>query len=114
MSLVGKGNVLVLKGEDMLPEFVNATGGVLDKLSNFTGLDRSKFGKGIFVIRNCNDNKGAQSKCDNKPSSAYAIAGGREMLPQTRELIYLRWWEECKIWARDFGVEYPDCLNVLQ
>ena len=110
----GKENVLLLKSEDMRPRLVNATGGFLDKLSNFTGLDRSLYrDEDIFRISNCGNNKGAKSDCGTKTSSAYDIAGNREMLSKTRELIYLFFWEECKIWARDFGIEYPDCVNVL-
>jgi len=110
----GKENVLLLKNEDMQPRLVNATGGFLDKLSNFTGLDRSLYrDEYVFRISNCSNNKGTQSNCGKKTSSAYDIAGNREMLPKTRELIYLFFWEECKIWAREFGIEYPDCVNVL-
>ena len=114
IAAVGRENVLVMKGEDMRPEVVDAPGGFLDRLSNFTGLDRSLYGKEIFSITNCNDHKGTRANCGSKSSSAYEIAGNREMLPQTRELIYLHFLEECKIWAQEFGVEYPNCLNVLQ
>ena len=111
---VGKENVLLLKSEDMQPQVVNATGGFLDKLSAFTGLDRSLYtNKYLFRISNCNSQKGADSNCGTKTSSAYEIAGNREMLPETRELIYLYFWEECKIWASEFGVDYPACVNVL-
>lgn len=115
----GRDNVLMLKSEDMRPEVVNATGGFLDRLSEFTGLDKSLYNNTtIFRYSNCNDAKGADSSCGNNSgksgsSSAYAIAGGRDMLPETRRLVYLYFWEECKIWSKEFGVHYPDCVNVL-
>ena len=63
---------------------------------------------------NCNDNKGMESVCNKTRSSSYALSGGRKMLPETRTLIYMRFWEECKIWAAEFGVIYADCLNVIE
>jgi len=112
--VVGEENVLTMKSEDMKPDVVNKTGGFLDKLSNFTGLDRSLYGDDISRISNCNSKKGAGKSCGNTASSAYKITGGREMLPETRELIYIYFWEECKIWARDFGIEYAACVDVIQ
>jgi hypothetical protein len=114
VGLFGRDNVLFLRNEDMLPEVVDKQGGVLDQLSNFTGLDRSQFDPTTYsVVTNCNDNKGMKSVCKQTRSSSYALSGGREMLPETRQLIYMYFWEECKIWAREFGVFYPDCLNVM-
>ena len=111
---VGKENVLLLKSEDMQPHVVNETGGFLDKLSNFTGLDRLLFSDDvIFQYSNCNNAKGADSACGDKATSAYAVAGGREMLPETRELVYLYFWEECKLWSTIFGINYPGCVNVI-
>jgi hypothetical protein len=115
VGLFGKENVLFVRNEDMLPEAVDKKGGVLDQLSNFTGLARSDFDPTTYsVVTNCNDNKGMKSVCSKTRSSSYALSGGREMLPETRTLIYMRFWEECKIWAAEFGVIYPDCLNVIK
>jgi hypothetical protein len=115
VGLYGRENVLFVRNEDMLPEAVDKQGGVLDQLSNFTGLDRSEFDPTTYsVVTNCNDNKGMTSVCNKTRSSSYALSGGREMLPETRTLIYMRFWEECKIWAAEFGVIYSDCLNVIK
>ena len=112
---LGKENVLLLKSEDMKPHVVNTTGGFLDKLSDFTGLDRSLYSDRIFQYSNCGNSKGAGSVCGNDTGAlgAYDIAGSRGMLPETREFIYLYFWEECKIWSKEFGVHYPDCVNVM-
>jgi Sulfotransferase domain len=114
-KMVGRENVLYLKNEDMLPLEVAHPGGVLDKLSAFLGLERLGFPEAAYAtMHNCNGAKGEKTACDSTTkSSAYAITGGREMLPETRTLIYLQFWEECKLWAREFGVEYPDCLNIV-
>jgi len=113
-TVVGEENVLMMRSEDMKPDVVNSTGGFLDKLSNFTGLDRSLYGDDIFSISNCNSKKGARENCGNTASSAYKITGDREMLHETRELVYIYFWEECKMWARDFGIEYAACVHVIQ
>jgi len=102
---------LILKGEDMTPDLVKDA--VLPRLSEFTGLDSSAFDPDTYgTITNCNQNKGINTSCSKK-SGAYPIAGGRDLLPETRTIIYMRYWEECKLWAREFGVEYPSCLHVM-
>lgn len=105
---------LFLKNEDMLPDQVER--GLLDRLSEFSGLNRSAFDPKTYQsISNCNSDKGVDhSGCGSHKSSAYPIAGGREMLPETRTILYLRSLEECKLWSREFGIEYPSCLNVLE
>jgi hypothetical protein len=103
VGLFGRENVLFLRNEDLLPAVVDKQGGVLDQLSNFTGLDRSEFDPRTYsVVTNCNDNKGMKTVCNKTRSSSYALSGGREMLPETRTLIYMHFWEECKIWAAEF------------
>lgn len=105
-------HVLFLRNEDMLPSVVTKRGGMLDRLSEFTGLERRLFDETVYsTVRNCNDN--AMKSCGTSRHSAYQKSGGREMLPESRTLIYLHFLEECKIWAQDFGIEYPACLNVL-
>jgi hypothetical protein len=116
VDLVGRENVLFLRNEDMLPENIDQTDGMLDQIANFTGLERSKFtGPVLHTMMNCNDNKGFSKTCQDDVSSrgAYAIAGDRHMLEKTRAFIYLHYQEECQIWAKEFGVVYPDCVNVL-
>ena len=85
------------------------------QVSAFTGLDRNGFNANITGhLTNCNAHKGSKAACqDSQHSGAYAITGHRDMLPETRRLIYLQFWEECKIWKNEFGIEYPDCLNVV-
>ena len=113
VEMFGANNVLFLRNEDMLPSVVANKGGVLDRLSEFTGLERSGFPRSAYSsVANCNDK--AMETCGESRSSAYHKSGGREMLPESRTLIYLHFLEECKIWAREFGIEYPDCLNILK
>jgi hypothetical protein len=113
VALVGRNNVLFLRNEDMLPDVVEQPGGLLDRLSNFSGLDRTLFPQdGLRTIRNCNDIKGDKSKCGNRTSSAYEITGHREMLEATRSLIYLHFQQECQIWNEEFDITYPACLNA--
>lgn len=116
VAMAGLDNVLFVRNEDMLPGAVEAAGGFLDRLSNFTALDRAAFGKdkSLQTIRNCNDKKGDTAQCGNQTNSAYEIAGGREMLPATRQLIYLIFYPECQIWAAEFGVVYSKCLSILK
>jgi hypothetical protein len=120
VALAGKEQVLFLKNEDMLPEHIDRSGGMLDQIANFTGLARSKFkGPGLHTMLNCNDNKGFQSKCGGQEEGSssrgsYEIAGHRKMLEKTRAFIYLQYQEECLIWKEEFGITYPDCVNVLE
>ena len=113
LGMFGTDNVLFLRNEDMLPSVVAKRGGVLDRLSEFTGLERRLFDQSVYsTVRNCNDK--AMESCGTSRHSAYQKSGGRDMLPESRTLIYLHFLEECKIWAQEFGIEYPDCLNVLE
>jgi hypothetical protein len=115
-TMVGLENILFIHNEDMLPGVVEQKGGVLDRISEFTGLYRDGFDPNIFgSIVNCNDVKGGVSgSCGTTKSSAYEITGGRSMLPETRTLIYLRFHEECKLWSERYNAVYTDCLNVLE
>lgn len=114
LAVLGEENVMFARSEDMKPDVVGLPGGFLDKLSNFTGLDRTKFVKSLTeVILNCNDKKGAQSDCGSKSVSSYEIAGGREMLAKTRTLVYLRLWERCMMWVKEIGIVYERCIGVI-
>lgn len=111
----GRENVLILRNEDMLPEVIDEKGGFLDQLSSFTGLSRNGYPvTATKSIHNCNDHKGKGTSCGTTKTTRYGISGHRPMFEETRRLIYLYFHEECKIWKNEFGVEYPDCLNVLQ
>ena len=113
-AMVGEENSIFLRNEDMLPSVVAQEGGFLDRVAAFTGLDRAGFDVSTYShVTNCNDNKGPEAKCSDARSGGYSVTGGRSMLPETRRLIYLQFWEECKIWKEEFGIEYPDCLNVM-
>jgi hypothetical protein len=117
VSLVGRENVLFLRNEDLLPDQIDLPGGVLDRISKFTGLDRNQFTgqEGLHSFTNCNDEKGLRNDCGNfTRRGAYEISGNRTLLEATRKFIYLKFWEECKIYANEFGVVYPNCLNVMQ
>jgi hypothetical protein len=76
VALFGRENALFLRNEDLLPEVVAKEGGVLDQLSNFTGLDRSQFDPSTYsVVTNYNDMKGMKSVCNKTRSSSYALSG---------------------------------------
>ena len=114
-AMVGNASSMFIRNEDLLPSVVNQPGGVLDRVAEFSGLDRGGFDALVLgQTTNCNQKKGERAVCkENENSGAYAITGHRAMLPETRQLIYLQFWEECKIWAKEFGIVYPRCLNVM-
>lgn len=113
IAAFGRKNVLFARNEDMLPANILRKGGFLDRLSNFTSLDLAGFAEeATNTIHNCNDHKGNGVMCGTTTNSAYAIAGNRAMLPETRKLAYLHFAAECKIWSEEFGIEYPECLNL--
>lgn len=107
-------NFWVVKSEDMNPNNLESTQ-FLDRLATFLGVSKDGFDDEILhSFRNCGDQKGG-SKIDCKSkSSGYAITGGREMLTESRELVYLYFAEECKLWAEEFGVVYKECLDVRE
>jgi hypothetical protein len=112
IAAFGKDNILFAKSEDMLPGVVQ-TSGFLEKLGSFVNIKAVGFPKSEWsTFHNCNANPGKDEDCSNK-TLAYPIAGGREMLPATRKLIYMHFREECMILAKEFGVEYPRCLSAL-
>jgi Sulfotransferase domain len=114
-SMVNDSQILFLRNEDLLPSAINQPGGALDQISAFTSLPKTGFSDEFTTqIFNCNKKKGVTaSSCGSEHTDAYEVAGNRTMLPQTRRLIYLLFWEECKLWASEFGIKYPDCLNVM-
>jgi Sulfotransferase domain len=114
-ALVNDSNILFLRNEDLLPSVIKQPGGALDRISEFTALDKAGFSDQFTMqISNCNRKTNATTQtCGSERTDAYAMSGNRTMLPLTRRLIYLLFWEECKIWASDYGIEYPACLNVM-
>jgi hypothetical protein len=107
------GSVLVLKTEDMTPDRV-VESGFLQKLATFVGVDQAGFNTTTYEsFSNCGNNRGIDAHC-TQSSSAYEIAGGRPMLPESRELVYLLFAEECKYWKEHFGLIYEDCLAVRE
>jgi hypothetical protein len=112
LYLLGNERMLFLKSEDMKA----ATGNLnnfLGRLADFTGLTKSKFDLEVAHGQtNCNAQKGFQNLC-NVSSSAYEITHHRPMLQATRQLIYIQFWEECKVWAEEFGIFYRDCLRAV-
>jgi hypothetical protein len=104
-------DVLVLKSEDMTPDQVDASGFV-SRLAEFVGVSPDGFNTTVLnSYANCGDNKGTHSQC-SKASSAYEITGYRSMLEASRELVYLHFAEECKLWAEELGVVYEECLKI--
>eukprot|EP00439_Symbiodinium_sp_Y106_P080149 s668_g18.t3 len=113
MRMVGRSSILFLRNEDLVPSRINLKGGLLEKVGGFLGISPQKFDPDTYSqIMNCNNKKGFKSKCDNL-TTAYKVSGGRSLLPETRVVIYLQFWEQCNIWAVEFGIVYPDCLNVI-
>jgi hypothetical protein len=85
----------------------------LDRLATFLGVSKDDFDdETVHSFRNCGDRKGGSKLNCKSKSSGYAITGGREMLKESRELVYLYFVEECKLWAEEFGIVYKDCLDV--
>jgi hypothetical protein len=113
IHLMGRDRLLFLKSEDMkatngrLPQF-------LEQLGTFTGLSVSGFN--ITVAQgqtNCNAQKGFRNVCAGATGSGYHITHNRPMLEETRKLIYIQFWEECKIWKIEFGIVYQDCVDSV-
>jgi hypothetical protein len=114
IDLVGRENVLLLRNEDMTPDRVNLPGGLLDQVAAFTGLNPYHFSpKTVQAVTNCNNQKGALNHCEKK-SNVYEIAESRTLLPETRPLLYLQYWEECKILSREYNIDYPECVNIME
>jgi hypothetical protein len=104
------GNILVVKTEDMEPDRIHSSG-LVTKLANFLGVTLDGFDSSTLQsFSNCGNSRGVGVRC-SKTSSAYAIAGNRTMLEQSRDLVYLYFAEECKLWAEEFGVVYERCLQ---
>lgn len=104
-------NILVVKSEDMAPDRIEASG-FLKTLANFLQVPLDGFDASVFQsFSNCGNNRGIGAKC-SQASSAYAIAGNQTMLEKSRDLVYLYFAEECRLWAEEFGVVYDRCLQV--
>mmetsp|Transcript_24495 Transcript_24495/g.68750 ORF Transcript_24495/g.68750 Transcript_24495/m.68750 type:complete len:300 (+) Transcript_24495:1-900(+) len=113
IHVVGKRSILFLRNEDLRPQTI-VSSGTLRSIAEFSGLEESLFDQSTLSSRtNCNSNKGFEQSCNTTVSAAYSITEGREMLHATRELIYIQFHEECKVWAEEFGVVYDDCLNAV-
>eukprot|EP00977_Amphora_coffeiformis_P016880 scaffold5357_cov208-Amphora_coffeaeformis.AAC.13 len=69
MSVIGKDNIMFKRGEDMDPQVANATGGLMDCLSEFTGLDH----------------EGVNAVCGKKEST-YKVSSNLLMLPETQQM----------------------------
>lgn len=116
VHLLGSENILFLKSENM-----KASNGQLNhflsRLGDFTGLPAAKFNDTVARGRtNCNAKKGFGNECDSgnsTSSTGYPITHFRPLLEETRKLIYIQFFEECKVWQREFGIVYQDCLDIL-
>ena len=113
IAMLGRDNLLFIKSEDMSPADPSRLGSLTDQISAFIGLTKDGFNKSILGARtNCGDMKGDRQEC-HAASGTYQISGKREMLPHTKDIIYLQFLEECNIWSKEFDVHYPACLNIL-
>jgi hypothetical protein len=116
LALVGKDNLIILKNEDLTPDQIQLPGGALDRLSEATKLAKDGFDETILHSRsNCNAHKGFGATCteESHKSGGYPVTHNRPMLEATRRFIYLQWHAECKIWAEEFGIVYPECLAAI-
>lgn len=113
-------DLLVLKSEDMLPDRIESSG-FLDKLASFLGVVKVNFDMSVLhSYSNCGNSRGqdnhdcmgGEEEDVAGPSMAYDIAGGRAMLNETRDLVYLQFAEECLLWKESFGIEYEACLDA--
>jgi Sulfotransferase domain len=108
---INANSVLVVKTEDMAPDRIHSSE-FIENLAKFLGVTLDGFDESILKsFSNCGNSRGTGSRC-SKASSAYAVAGNRAMLEQSRDLVYLYFAEECKLWAEEFGVVYERCLRV--
>jgi hypothetical protein len=110
--------LMFVKNEDLAPDRIVASG-LLGRLAHASGLEINGFDPDILGSRtNCGADKGIGKSCSNNGNStttsnnAYPITRHRTLLAKTRKLIYLQWQEECHIWATEFGIVYPDCLEA--
>ena len=112
IAMLGRNSLLLIKSEDMSPADPSRLGSLMDQISAFIGLTKDGFNKSIMGSRtNCGDMKGDTRVC-HASSGTYQISGKQEMLPHTRDIIYLQFLEECNIWSKEFDVHYPACLNI--
>ena len=112
IAMLGRNNLLFVKSEDMSLADPSRQGSLMDQISAFIGLTQDGFNKSIMGARtNCGDMKGDTKEC-NASSGTYQISGKREMLPHTKDIIYLQFLEECNIWSQEFDVHYPACLEI--
>jgi hypothetical protein len=114
IAAFGKKNVMFARTEDMLKDTDKPRkGGFLERLARFLGLKDFK-NYPFKAMHRCEsvDRKGRRKNC-KMPLAVYPISGNRDMLPETRTLIYLHFYEECLIMKQEFGVVYTACLNVL-
>jgi len=116
ISLVGRSNLIILKNEDLIPNKIQERGGILEILSEATNLAKDGFNHTILHSRsNCNNHKGFGERCteESHQSGGYPVTHDRPMLDATRRFIYLQWHAECKVWAEEFNIFYPDCLSAI-
>lgn len=111
-------DILVLKSEDMKPDRIESSG-FLDTLASFLGIVKDNFNtSALHSYTNCGNHKGVDNHdCDDDndgPTTSYDISGHRGMLPETRDLVYLQFAEECHMWKEKFQVKYEDCLAVRE
>ncbi|KAG7371314.1 sulfotransferase family protein [Nitzschia inconspicua] len=105
--------VLVIKAEDMTPDRIN-TSQLMQRLADFLGVSLDGFDSSILnSFSNCGNKRGVDAKC-SKASSAYAVAGNRSMMEESRDLVYLYFAEECWLWAKEFDIVYERCLEVSE
>jgi hypothetical protein len=107
--------LMFVKNEHLAPDRIEASG-FLERLAHASGLEINGFDPDILGSRtNCGADKGIGKSCNKNGTSttgAYPITRHRTLLAKTRKLIYLQWQEECHIWATEFGIVYPDCLEA--
>jgi Sulfotransferase domain len=110
-------NVLFLRAEDMMADKIDQPGGLLDKISRFTGLSLDGFDRAAIDVDNdCGHIVGGRpvGGCSQSSPDGDSFTDIEPMHSETRTLLYMIAQQECIMWKRLFGIEYPDCINVVK
>jgi hypothetical protein len=125
LRVYGAHNVLVLRSEDMLnPQkkveslkrvmlFLDLQSGVSDAWVKEQGEQLVRVNAGASHLT-----KGEKTIHSISPHSTltgrYESSGNLPMLPSTRQVIYQRWWHECKWLDEHFGIRYTACWPLSE
>lgn len=126
--IYGKNNMIVLTSESMLVseqkrESLEQIHHLLfhNQNNRFNQLNRKWLQEQSDSIYRVNSGRVANSRgekniamtykgdVEEEQNGRYQVSQFRPMLPATRQLIYIRWKEECKWLFQNYGIKYPAC-----